>query len=239
MKVLAIDVGGTSVKLLATDQKEPVKFPSGPNMDPKSMVQQIKKLTADWDYDVVSIGIPAPFLLGHIILDPKNLGPGWVDFDFEAAFGCPVKIMNDAAMQALGSYKSGKMIFLGLGTGLGAAFVIDGVAESRELAHLPYKKKTYEDYVGRKAFEKLGKKKWRKNVEEIVTRLVEALHPDDVVIGGGNAKKLKKLPKGCRLGENANAFLGGFRLWSEGNSGRKDSKVPRVNRQAKRKGKKK
>ena len=239
MKVLAIDVGGTSVKLLATDQKEPVKFPSGPNMDPKSMVKQIKKLTADWDYDVVSIGIPAPFLLGHLILDPKNLGPGWVDFDFEAAFGCPVKIMNDAAMQALGSYKSGKMIFLGLGTGLGAAFVIDGVAESRELAHLPYKKKTYEDYVGRKALERLGKKKWRKNVEEIVTRLVEALHPDDVVIGGGNAKKLKELPKGCRLGENANAFLGGFRLWNDMNSGRKQSKVPHVIRQAKRKGKKK
>lgn len=239
MKVLAIDVGGTSVKLLATDQKEPVKFPSGPNMDPKSMVQQIKKLTADWDYDVVSIGIPAPFLLGHLILDPKNLGPGWVDFDFEAAFGCPVKIMNDAAMQALGSYKSGKMIFLGLGTGLGAAFVIDGVAESRELAHLPYKKKTYEDYVGRKAFEKLGKKKWRKNVEEIVTRLVEALHPDDVVIGGGNAKKLKKLPKGCRLGENANAFLGGFRLWSEANSGRIKSRVSRSTVQTKKKGKKK
>ena len=239
MKVLAIDVGGTSVKLLATGQKDPVKFPSGPNMDPKSMVQQVKKLTAEWEYDVVSIGIPAPFLLGHLILDPKNLGPGWVDFDFEAAFGCPVKIMNDAAMQALGSYKSGKMIFLGLGTGLGAAFVIDGVAESRELAHLPYKKKTYEDYVGRKALERLGKKKWRKNVEEIVTRLVEALHPDDVVIGGGNAKKLKELPKGCRLGENANAFLGGFRLWKEGNSGRKESKVPRVNRQAKRKGKKK
>lgn len=239
MKVLAIDVGGTSVKLLAADHKEPVKFPSGPNMDPKSMVQQVKKLTADWEYDVVSIGIPAPFLLGHLILDPRNLGPGWVNFDFEGAFGCPVKIMNDAAMQALGSYKSGKMIFLGLGTGLGAAFVIDGVAESRELAHLPYKKKTYEDYVGRKALEKLGKKKWRKNVEEIVICLVEALHPDDVVIGGGNAKKLKELPKGCRLGDNANAFLGGFRLWNKENSGRKASQVPRLNRLAKGKRKKK
>lgn len=220
MKVLAIDVGGTSVKLLATGQKEPVKFSSGPDMDPKSMVRQVKKLTADWEYDAVSIGIPAPFLLGRLILDPRNLGPGWVDFDFAAAFGCPVKTMNDAAMQALGSYKRGKMIFLGLGTGLGTAFVINGVAESRELAHLPYKKKTYEDYVGRKALEKFGKKKWRKNVEEIVTRLIETLRPDDVVIGGGNAKKLKELPKGCRLGNNANAFIGGFRLWGKQSSGR-------------------
>jgi len=215
MKVLAIDVGGTSVKILATGEKEPRKFPSGPELDPKTMVEQVKKLAADWEYEVVSIGIPAPFMLGHMIFDPHNLGPGWMDFDFEAAFGCPVKMMNDAAMQALGSYKKGKMIFLGLGTGLGAAFVIDGEAESREIAHLPYKKKTYEDYVGRKALEKMGKKKWRKNVEGIVTGFIETLKPDDVVIGGGNAKKLKKLPKGCRLGENANAFLGGFRLWND------------------------
>ena len=215
MKVLAIDVGGTSVKILATGQKEPRKFPSGPDLDPKSMVQQVKKLAEGWDYDRVSIGIPAPFLRGHMILNPHNLGPGWTAFDFRAAFGCPVKLMNDAAMQALGSYKKGKMMFLGFGTGLGAAFVIDGVAESRELAHLPYKKRTYEDYVGRKALQKLGKKKWRKNVEIIVTRLIETLKPDDVVIGGGNAKKLKKLPKGCRLGDNANAFIGGFRLWNK------------------------
>lgn len=215
MKVLAIDVGGTSVKILATGQKEPRKFPSGPDLDPKSMVQQVKKLAEGWDYDAVSIGIPAPFLRGHMILNPHNLGPGWTAFDFRAAFGCPVKLMNDAAMQALGSYKKGKMMFLGFGTGLGAAFVIDGAAESRELAHLPYKKRTYEDYVGRKALQKLGKKKWRKNVEIIVTRLIETLKPDDVVIGGGNAKKLKKLPKGCRLGDNANAFIGGFRLWNK------------------------
>ena len=214
MKVLVIDVGGTSVKILATGQKEPRKFPSGPDMDPKSMVEQVKKLAAGWDYEVVSIGIPAPFLIGHMILNPHNLGPGWTAFDFTAAFGCPVKLMNDAAMQALGSYKKGKMMFLGFGTGLGAAFVIDGVAESRELAHLPYKKGTYEDYVGRKALQELGKKQWRKNVETIVTRLIEALNPDDVVIGGGNAKKLKELPKGCRLGDNANAFIGGFRLWN-------------------------
>jgi len=214
MKVLVIDVGGTSVKILATGQKEPRKFPSGPDMDPKSMVEQVKKLAAGWDYEVVSIGIPAPFLIGHMILNPHNLGPGWTVFDFTAAFGCPVKLMNDAAMQALGSYKKGKMMFLGFGTGLGAAFVIDGVAESRELAHLPYKKGTYEDYVGRKALQELGKKQWRKNVETIVTRLIEALNPDDVVIGGGNAKKLKELPKGCRLGDNANAFIGGFRLWN-------------------------
>jgi polyphosphate glucokinase len=215
MKVLAIDVGGTSVKILATGQKEPRKFPSGPDLDPKSMVQQVKKLAEGWDYEAVSIGIPAPFLLGQMILNPHNLGPGWTAFDFRAAFGCPVKLMNDAAMQALGSYKKGKMMFLGFGTGLGAAFVIDGVAESRELAHLPYKKRTYEDYVGRKALQKLGNKKWRRNVEIIVTRLIETLKPDDVVIGGGNAKKLKKLPKGCRLGDNANAFIGGFRLWNK------------------------
>lgn len=215
MKVLAIDVGGTSVKILATGQKEPRKFPSGPDLDPNSMVQQVKKLAEGWDYDAVSIGIPAPFLRGHMILNPHNLGPGWAGFDFRAAFGCPVQLMNDAAMQALGSYKKGKMMFLGFGTGLGAAFVIDGVAESRELAHLPYKKRTYEDYVGRKALQKLGKKKWRKNVEIIVTRLIDTLKPDDIVIGGGNAKKLKKLPKGCRLGDNANAFIGGFRLWNK------------------------
>lgn len=221
MNVLAIDVGGTSVKILATGQKEPREFPSGPELDPNSMVEQVKKLAGDWKYDVVSIGIPAPFLLKRIILDPHNLGPGWVDFDFEAAFRCPVKTMNDAAMQALGSYKKGKMIFFGLGTGLGAAFAIDGIVESREISHLPYKKKTYEDYVGRRALEKLGEKKWQKNVEEVVTRFVETLKPDDVVLGGGNAKKLKKLPKGCRLGTNANAFLGGFRLWE-------DAKVPGV-----------
>ena len=215
MKVLAIDVGGTSVKILATGQKEPRKFPSGPSLGPKSMVQQVKKLAEGWDYDAVSLGIPAPFLLGHMMFNPHNLGPGWTAFDFRAAFGCPVTLMNDAAMQALGSYKKGKMMFLGFGTGLGAAFVIDGIVESRELAHLPYKKRTYEDYVGRKALERLGTKKWRKNVEIMVTRLIEDLKPDDVVIGGGNAKKLKKLPKGCRLGDNANAFIGGFRLWNE------------------------
>lgn len=215
MKVLAIDVGGTSVKILATGQKEPRKFPSGPDLGPKSMVQQVKKLAEGWDYDAVSIGIPAPFLRGQMILNPHNLGPGWTAFDFRAAFGCPVKLMNDAAMQALGSYKKGKMMFLGFGTGLGAAFVIDAVAESRELARLPYKKRTYEDYVGHKALQKLGKKKWRKNVEIIVTSLIETLKPDDVVIGGGNAKKLKNLPKGCRLGDNANAFIGGFRLWDK------------------------
>jgi len=214
MKVLAIDVGGTSVKILATGQQEPRRFPSGPDMDPKAMVQHVKKLAADWEYDVVSIGIPAPFLLGHMLFDPHNLAPGWIGFDFKSAFGCPVRMMNDAAMQALGSYRRGKMIFLGLGTGLGAGLVVDGVAESRELAHLPFKKKTYEDYVGRRALEKLGKKRWRKNVEEIVTGIIETVKPHDFVIGGGNAKKLKKLPKGCRLGANANAFVGGFRLWN-------------------------
>src|SRR5215467_1435467 len=210
MKVLAVDVGGTSVKILATGQKEPRKFPSGKEMDPKTMVQQVKKLAADWQYDVVSIGIPAPFLLGHMLFDPHNLAPGWIGFDFKSAFGCPVKMINDAAMQALGSYKRGKMIFLGLGTGLGAALVVDGVAESRELAHLPYKKKTYEDYVGRRALEKQGKKKWSRQVAEVVAQLIAALEPDDIVLGGGNTKKLRELPPRCRAGENANAFKGGF-----------------------------
>ncbi len=215
MKVLVVDVGGTNVKILASGGKEPVKFPSGPDLTPGKMVAEVKKLAANWQYDAVSIGLPGPFLLGQLICDPQNLGPGWVDYDFSAAFGAPVKLVNDAAMQALGSYKGGKMLFIGLGTGLGTAMVINGVAESKELARLPYKKKTYEHYVGVKALRRLGKKAWRKNVEKIVGSFVAKIHADDVVLGGGNAKKLKKLPKGCRAGSNANAFLGGFRLWEE------------------------
>jgi polyphosphate glucokinase len=215
MKVLVIDVGGTNVKILASGQKERLRFPSGRDLTPDKMVAEVKKLAANWQYDAVSIGVPGPFLLGQLISDPQNLGPGWVDYDFSAAFGAPVKIVNDAAMQALGSYKGGKMLFIGLGTGLGTAMVINGVAESRELARLPYKKKTYEHYVGVKAMRRLGKKAWRKNVEKIVGNFVAKIHADDVVLGGGNAKKLKKLPKGCRAGANANAFIGGFRLWQE------------------------
>jgi polyphosphate glucokinase len=215
MKVLVIDVGGTNVKILASGHAQPKRFPSGPGLTPTKMVARIKKLAANWEYAAVSIGIPGPVLLGQLILDPRNLGPGWVGFDFSGAFGVPVKLVNDAAMQALGSYKGGKMLFFGLGTGLGTALVMNGVAESREIAHLPYKNRTYEDYVGIHGRKRLGRKTWRKHVQEIVASFVKRIHADDIVLGGGEVKKLKKLPKGCRAGDNANAFLGGFRLWEE------------------------
>src|SRR5262249_36985717 len=215
MKVLVIDVGGTNVKMLASDHSQPRKFSSGSRLTPGQMVARVKKQTRDWEYDVVSIGVPGAVVFGQLIADPHNLGSGWVGFDFAAAFGVPVKLVNDAAMQALGSYRGGKMVFFGLGTGLGTALVINGVAESRELAHFPYKKSTYEEYVGARALRRVGKKKWRKHVAEIVTNFVTRIHADDVVLGGGNVKKLKKLPKGVRAGDNANAFLGGFRLWEQ------------------------
>jgi len=215
MNVLAVDVGGTHVKVLATGQSEPRKFVSGPKLNAEQMVAGVKKLAADWQYDVVSIGYPGPVLRGRSINDPYNLGPGWVGFDFEKAFGCPVKIINDAAMQALGSYKTGRMLFLGLGTGLGSAMVIDGELEPMELGHLPYRKATYEDYVGLRGLQRFGKKKWRSYVEDVVARFVNAMEPDDVVLGGGNVKNLKQLPPHCRAGNNANAFLGGFRMWEE------------------------
>jgi len=216
MKVLAIDVGGTHVKILASGEKTPQKFVSGPEMTAKQMVSQVKKLTAQWEYDAVSIGYPGAVLQGHILHDPHNLAPGWVRFDFKKAFGHPVKVINDAAMQALGSYKGGSMLFLGLGTGLGSAMIVDGFLEPMELGHLPYRKATYEDYVGLRGLEKYGKNKWRKYVVDVVERLTAALEPDDIVLGGGNVKQLKQLPKGCRQGDNANAFIGGFRLWMKG-----------------------
>ncbi|MBV8454120.1 MAG: ROK family protein [Deltaproteobacteria bacterium] len=218
MKVLVIDVGGTHVKILATDQKVPQKFVSGPKMTAKQMVSTVKKLAADWDYEAVSIGYPGLVLHDHIMHEPYNLGSGWMNFDFQKAFGCPVKVINDAAMQALGSYKGGSMLFLGLGTGLGSAMVIDGLLEPMELSHLPYRKATYEDYVGLRGLKRFGKKKWQKNVADVVERLAAALEPNDIVLGGGNVKELKELPKGCREGDNANAFVGGFRLWTKGES---------------------
>jgi len=213
MKVLVIDVGGTHVKILATGQDRPREFPSGPRLTARRMVSGVKQLAEDWKYDRVSMGYPGPVLHGRPVLEPHNLGKGWVGYDFAAAFGCPVKIVNDAAMQALGSYKGGKMLFLGLGTGLGSAMIVDGIVEPMELAHLPYKKGTYEGYVGIRGLKRCGKKKWRRHVTDVVKRLVAALEPDDVVLGGGNVKKLKTLPPGCRAGDNANAFTGGFRLW--------------------------
>ena len=215
MKVLVVDVGGTHVKILASGQKERREFASGPTLTAKQMVFEVRKLAGDWSYDAVSIGYPGPVLRGRPIAEPINLGPGWVGFDFEKAFRRPVKVVNDAAMQALGGYKRGKMLFLGLGTGLGSTMVMDGIAEPMELGHLPYKKGTYEDYVGVRGLKKHGQKKWQGYVADVVARLTGALEPDDVVLGGGNAKKLSKLPPGCRVGDNANAFLGGFRLWEK------------------------
>jgi polyphosphate glucokinase len=186
------------------------------------MVASVKKLAGGWKYNAVSIGYPGPVINNRPLTDPWNLGRGWAGFDFEAAFMCPVKVVNDAAMQALGSYKGGKMLFLGLGTGLGSAMIVDGIVEPMELGHLPYKLHTFEDYVGTRGFARLGETKWRQAVADVVTRLIAALEPEDVVLGGGNVKQLKKLPPGCRAGDNANAFLGGFRLWQK-NSRRNSS----------------
>jgi len=215
-KILVIDVGGTHVKLLATGQKEPVNIDSGPNMTAARLVKEVRKVTAGWDYSGVSIGYPAPVIHGHPLCEPHNLGGGWVGFDFKKAFGRPVKILNDAAMQALGIYKGGRMLFLGLGTGLGSAMIVDGMLQPMEVAHLPYKKgRTYEDYLGLRGLKRLGKKRWRRHVAKVVEQLKNALEADYVVLGGGNAKLLKKLPPGARLGDNSTAFTGGFRLWEE------------------------
>jgi polyphosphate glucokinase len=215
MKVLAIDVGGTHVKVLATGQAAPRRFPSGQALTAEAMVLGTQQAAADWEYDAVSIGYPGPVRGGRPAGEPFNLSPGWVEFDFAAAFGRPVKFVNDAAMQALGSYDNGKMLFLGLGTGLGSAMVIGGVLAPMELAHLPYRKGTFEDYVGLRGLVRLGKRKWRRRVADVVARLQAALLPDYTVLGGGNVKKLEALPPGTRPGDNANAFLGGFRLWEQ------------------------
>ena len=213
-KILAVDVGGSHVKLLLSGgDHEARRFESGPDLGPKEMVERIGALTEDWPYGAVSVGIPAPVHGGRVVADPVNLGPGWIGFDFPKAFGKPTKVVNDAAMQALGSYEGGKMLFLGLGTGLGTALVVGGVVEPMELAHLPFRKATFEDYVGERGLERLGKKKWRAAVAETVDRLATALEVDYVVLGGGNTKKLGALPANARLGANANAFVGGFRLW--------------------------
>ena len=215
MKILAIDVGGTHVKFLLSGQQTHREFESGPKLTASEMVARVKAMTKDWHFDGVSIGYPGPVLHNRVMAEPHNLGKGWVGFNFGRAFGRPVKAVNDAAMQALGSYRKGKMLFLGLGTGLGTALVVNGIVEPMELSHLPYKKGTYEDYVGLRGLEKRGKKKWRKHVFAVVEKLTQALEPDEVVLGGGNVKKLKKLPPHCRPGDNRNAFLGGFRLWDQ------------------------
>ncbi len=192
------------------------EFVSGPKLTAKSMVAQIKEITKDWSYDAVSVGYPGPVVRDRPAAEPHNLGKGWKGFDFGRAFGCPAKVVNDALMQALGDYENGKMLFLGLGTGLGSAMIVDGALVPMELAHLPYRKdKTFEDFVGAAGLKRHGKKKWTRYVEDVVDRLVAALEPDYVVIGGGNADKLGTLPKKSRIGKNGNAFLGGFRLWED------------------------
>ncbi|MEO8718918.1 MAG: ROK family protein [Burkholderiales bacterium] len=214
MHILVVDVGGTHVKILATGQKTHREFHSGPKLTARSMVSRVKRLAGKWKYDAVSIGYPGPVLRDRPVAEPHNLGRGWVGFDFAAAFGRPVKLINDAAMQALGGYRGGKMLFLGLGTGLGSTLVVDGIVEPMELGHLPYKKGTYEDYVGVRALQRFGKKKWRKNVLDVIERLSAALEPEYVLLGGGNVGNLKSLRPGWRAGDNADAFRGGFRLWA-------------------------
>jgi len=216
VRILVVDVGGTHIKLLATGQHQPVKIPSGPTMTAKRMVSLVRGATAGWRYDVVSIGYPAPVVNGKPVENPRNLGKGWVGFNFRRAFGRPVKLINDAAMQALGSYSGGRMLFLGLGTGLGTALIVEGHVAPMEIQHLPYKKgRTYEDYVGAAGLKRWGKKKWRRHVLDVISLLRFALQADSVVVGGGNAKLLRALPRGVQPGRNANAFIGGFRLWTE------------------------
>jgi predicted NBD/HSP70 family sugar kinase len=216
-RILVIDVGGTHVKMLVTGMKQPIIISSEPNLTPGVMIQQVKDAVKNFPYDFVSIGYPGPVVHGRPLREPHNLGAGWVGFDFCKPLGRPVKIINDAAMQALGSYKGGRLLFLGLGTGLGSAMIADGVVEPMEIAHLPYKRgKTYEDYLGIRGLKRLGRKKWERQVAKVVSLLRDALQPEEVVLGGGNVKKLKKLPPGTRLGSNENAFRGGFELWSGG-----------------------
>jgi polyphosphate glucokinase len=237
VKVLVVDIGGAHVKILAAGQKQSREFPSGPKMTPRKMVAGVKKLAKDWKYDAVSIGYPGVVLGNRVAADPYNLGQGWAGFDFEAGFKRPVKVINDAAMQALGSYKHGKMLFLGLGTGLGSAMVVNGIVEPMELGHLPYRKCTFEDYVGVAGRARLGQKKWEETVKDVIARIVAALEPEDVVLGGGNVKNLTKLPPGCRAGNNANAFAGGFRIWKKntrGNRSRSEGAVSKAARKSRR-----
>jgi polyphosphate glucokinase len=211
--VLAVDVGGSHVKALLSGESERRRFDSGPDLTPQTMVEGVLRLAEGWQFDRVSVGIPAPVRGGKPIAEPVNLGKGWVGFDYEGAFGVPTKVVNDAVMQAIGSYEGGRMLFLGLGTGLGSALVTDGFVEPLELAHLPYRKKTFEDYVSQRALERDGKKKWRKAVFDVVERLSAAIEADYVMIGGGGADELDELPPNSRRGENELAFTGGFRLW--------------------------
>jgi polyphosphate glucokinase len=220
--ILAVDVGGTHVKVMTNKGHTRREFVSGPHLSAKEMVKQVKALTEDWSYNLISVGYPGPVVHDRPLAEPHNLGHGWIGFDFAKAFGRPTKVVNDALMQALGSYQGGRMLFLGLGTGLGSAMIVDGVLEPMELGHLPYRKsETFEDRVGAKGLERLGKEKWRREVADVVKQFVAALEPDYVVLGGGNAEKLGRLPQKARLGDNANAFKGGFKLWDTRGARRK------------------
>jgi polyphosphate glucokinase len=227
MRVLVVDVGGTHVKVLATGEKAAREFSSGPTLTAEQMVAGVKTAAAEWRYEVVSVGYPGPVLHGRPVVEPRHLGQGWVGFDYRKAFGCPVKVVNDAAMQALGSYEGGKMLFLGLGTGLGSTLIVEGIVEPMELGHLPYRDGTFEEYVGLHGLQTHGLTQWRRDVEDVVRRLVAALEPEDVVLGGGNIHQLDTLPAGCRAGDNANAFLGGFRLWAPVTIKRQTSRADR------------
>ena len=224
MNVLSIDIGGHHVKLLVSGAEQRRKFDSGPDLTPAAMVEQTKTLAEGWAWEAISIGYPGLVVHGRIAAEPKNLGTGWVGYDFGTAFGCPVKVVNDAAMQALGAYTGGRMLFLGLGTGLGSAMIVNGTVEPMELAHLPYRKgRSYEDYVGATGLKRLGKKKWRKHVWAVIDMLRKALEPQYVVVGGGNVKKLGEMPEGVRRGANADAFTGGFRLWADQDDASRES----------------
>ncbi len=218
--ILAIDIGGSHVKMMTSKDRIKREFESGPDLTAKQMVRKVKALTKDWSYDVISIGYPGPICGNRPLREPFNLGEGWKGFDFQKAFGKPAKVVNDALMQALGGYRGGRMLFLGLGTGLGSAMIVDGELEPMELGHLPYRRgKTYEDYAGEAGRKRRGNKKWRKHVTDIVMQLTAALEPDEVLIGGGNVGHLDKLPPKSRRGDNADAFEGGFRLWGEDDKG--------------------
>jgi polyphosphate glucokinase len=213
LEILTIDIGGSHVKVMTGRQRVKREFESGPLLSAKDMVRKVKDLTKDWAYDAISIGFPGPVVGNRPLKEPHNLGGGWQGFDFGKAFGCPTKVINDALMQALGGYEGGRMLFLGLGTGLGSAMIIDGVLEPMELGHLPYRKKTFEDYVGAAGLKNLGLKKWRRRVADVVNDLAAALEPEYIVLGGGNVEKIDELPPKTRRGDNENAFEGGFRLW--------------------------
>ncbi len=216
MKILIIDIGGTNIKVASSDKLVPIKIPSGPTMTAEQMTKDVLAATKDWDYDRISIGYPGPVVHDHPLAEPHNLAVGWIDFPYKKAFGKPLRFINDAAMQALGGYKSGRMLFLGIGTGLGSAMIFDGVVIPLELAHLPYRKgRTYEDYVGLRGLERRGAERWRKSVLDVIERLRAALVCESVLLGGGNAKLMENLPSHVTLGTNSNAIEGGIKLWQD------------------------